>query len=190
MAIGIGAARRTSRSRTSTGRRSACPALRGKPVVGRVLPVRLQRHLHRRAVRDPRQPESSSPSTAPPCSPSRAIASSRTGRSPTRRATRFDILSDFWPHGAVSQAYGVFEEGAGAARRGDVPHRRRRNRAVERREPDRRGARLRSATRKRWPPSSEFLKFAARSGVMRFDNAAAAARDPRPWRLRFFVALG
>ncbi|HUQ00020.1 MAG TPA: peroxiredoxin [Aeromicrobium sp.] len=30
----------------------------------------------------------------------------------------FDILSDFWPHGAVSQAYGVFEESAGAARRG------------------------------------------------------------------------
>lgn len=29
----------------------------------------------------------------------------------------FDLLSDFWPHGAVSQAYGVFEEGAGAARR-------------------------------------------------------------------------
>ena len=30
----------------------------------------------------------------------------------------FDILSDFWPHGAVSQAYGVFEEAAGAPRRG------------------------------------------------------------------------
>lgn len=30
---------------------------------------------------------------------------------------QFDILSDFWPHGAVSQAYGVFEESAGAARR-------------------------------------------------------------------------
>ena len=30
----------------------------------------------------------------------------------------FDLLSDFWPHGAVSQAYGVFDETAGAARRG------------------------------------------------------------------------
>jgi mycoredoxin-dependent peroxiredoxin len=30
----------------------------------------------------------------------------------------FDLLSDFWPHGAVSQAYGVFDESAGAARRG------------------------------------------------------------------------
>ena len=30
----------------------------------------------------------------------------------------FDILSDFWPHGAVSRAYGVFEDSAGAPRRG------------------------------------------------------------------------
>jgi peroxiredoxin len=30
----------------------------------------------------------------------------------------FDILSDFWPHGAAAQAYGVFDEGAGCARRG------------------------------------------------------------------------
>jgi peroxiredoxin len=30
----------------------------------------------------------------------------------------FDLLSDFWPHGAVAQAYGVFDETAGAARRG------------------------------------------------------------------------
>jgi peroxiredoxin len=34
-----------------------------------------------------------------------------------REGYTFDILSDFWPHGAVSQAYGVFEESAGAARR-------------------------------------------------------------------------
>jgi peroxiredoxin len=30
----------------------------------------------------------------------------------------FDLLSDFWPHGAAAQAYGVFDEVAGAARRG------------------------------------------------------------------------
>lgn len=30
----------------------------------------------------------------------------------------FSILSDFWPHGAVSQAYGTFNEGAGAPNRG------------------------------------------------------------------------
>lgn len=29
----------------------------------------------------------------------------------------FDILSDFWPHGAVAQAYGVFNSDAGAANR-------------------------------------------------------------------------
>ena len=30
----------------------------------------------------------------------------------------FPVLSDFWPHGAVSQAYGVFNDVAGIANRG------------------------------------------------------------------------
>ena len=30
----------------------------------------------------------------------------------------FDLLSDFWPHGAVSRAYGVFDEASGHALRG------------------------------------------------------------------------
>jgi mycoredoxin-dependent peroxiredoxin len=30
----------------------------------------------------------------------------------------FSVLSDFWPHGAVSQAYGVFNDRAGVANRG------------------------------------------------------------------------
>ncbi len=30
----------------------------------------------------------------------------------------FDLLSDHWPHGAIARAYGVFDEEAGAARRG------------------------------------------------------------------------
>jgi alkyl hydroperoxide reductase subunit AhpC len=30
----------------------------------------------------------------------------------------FPLLSDFWPHGGVAQAYGVFNEETGAARRG------------------------------------------------------------------------
>ena len=30
----------------------------------------------------------------------------------------FSILSDFWPHGQVSTAYGTFNEGAGAPNRG------------------------------------------------------------------------
>jgi mycoredoxin-dependent peroxiredoxin len=30
----------------------------------------------------------------------------------------FDLLSDHWPHGAIAQAYGVFDEAAGCAQRG------------------------------------------------------------------------
>jgi mycoredoxin-dependent peroxiredoxin len=30
----------------------------------------------------------------------------------------FEMLSDFWPHGAVARAYGVFDENFGAAIRG------------------------------------------------------------------------
>jgi peroxiredoxin len=30
----------------------------------------------------------------------------------------FSLLSDFWPHGTVAQAYGVFNEKAGMALRG------------------------------------------------------------------------
>jgi peroxiredoxin len=30
----------------------------------------------------------------------------------------FPVLSDFWPHGEVSKAYGVFDENLGAAKRG------------------------------------------------------------------------
>ncbi|SKB09375.1 peroxiredoxin [Aeromicrobium choanae] len=30
----------------------------------------------------------------------------------------FSLLSDFWPHGAVAKAFGIFEEGPGAAARG------------------------------------------------------------------------
>ena len=32
-------------------------------------------------------------------------------------AIDFPLLSDFWPHGAVSAAYGVFDEGLGCSRR-------------------------------------------------------------------------
>jgi mycoredoxin-dependent peroxiredoxin len=31
---------------------------------------------------------------------------------------QFPLLSDFWPHGAVAQAYGVFDEGKGLSTRG------------------------------------------------------------------------
>jgi peroxiredoxin (alkyl hydroperoxide reductase subunit C) len=35
-----------------------------------------------------------------------------------REGYDFPLLSDFWPHGAVAQAYGVFNETAGFANRG------------------------------------------------------------------------
>jgi mycoredoxin-dependent peroxiredoxin len=35
-----------------------------------------------------------------------------------QRAFTFPLLSDFWPHGAVARAYGVFNEDAGFANRG------------------------------------------------------------------------
>ena len=36
----------------------------------------------------------------------------------SREGFRFPLLADFWPHGAVAQAYGVFNEAAGFANRG------------------------------------------------------------------------
>ncbi|MEU8396032.1 peroxiredoxin [Nonomuraea sp. NPDC048892] len=35
-----------------------------------------------------------------------------------REGYTFALLSDFWPHGQVAQAYGVFDEAKGLARRG------------------------------------------------------------------------
>jgi peroxiredoxin (alkyl hydroperoxide reductase subunit C) len=35
-----------------------------------------------------------------------------------REGYDFPLLSDFWPHGEVAQAYGVFNEGGGMANRG------------------------------------------------------------------------
>ncbi|HEX6969656.1 MAG TPA: peroxiredoxin [Micromonosporaceae bacterium] len=35
-----------------------------------------------------------------------------------REGFQFPLLSDFWPHGAVAQAYGVFNEERGIANRG------------------------------------------------------------------------
>ena len=55
----------------------------------------------------------------------------------------FDLLADFWPHGAVAREFGVFDDGKrhGAARH--VHHRRRRNRPLCRRESARPGPRPR-----------------------------------------------
>ena len=54
----------------------------------------------------------------------RAVLAISVGPAPTHKvwATQsgflFPVLSDFWPHGAVSEAYGVFNEDAGVANRG------------------------------------------------------------------------
>ena len=36
----------------------------------------------------------------------------------TQRGFTFPVLADFWPHGAVSQSYGVFNDDTGFANRG------------------------------------------------------------------------
>ncbi|UXA16301.1 peroxiredoxin [Mycobacterium sp. SMC-4] len=36
----------------------------------------------------------------------------------TQREFSFPVLSDFWPHGAISQDYGVFNDASGFANRG------------------------------------------------------------------------
>ncbi|UMB71554.1 peroxiredoxin [Mycobacterium paraterrae] len=54
----------------------------------------------------------------------RAVLAISVGPAPTHRvwATQsgflFPVLSDFWPHGAVSKAYGVFNDDAGVSNRG------------------------------------------------------------------------
>jgi peroxiredoxin len=54
----------------------------------------------------------------------RAVLAISVGPAPTHKvwATQsgflFPVLSDFWPHGAVSQTYGVFNDQAGVSNRG------------------------------------------------------------------------
>jgi mycoredoxin-dependent peroxiredoxin len=54
----------------------------------------------------------------------RAVLAISVGPAPTHKVWAaqsgflFPVLSDFWPHGAVSQAYGVFNDDAGIANRG------------------------------------------------------------------------
>ena len=54
----------------------------------------------------------------------RAVLAISVGPAPTHKVWAaqsgflFPVLSDFWPHGAVSRAYGVFNDDAGIANRG------------------------------------------------------------------------
>ena len=64
----------------------------------------------------------------------------------------FPVLSDFWPHGAVSQAYGVFNEDTGFSNRGTfVIDRSGIIRFAEMKRPVRRATSRCGSTR--WPPS-------------------------------------
>ena len=71
----------------------------------------------------------------------------------------FPVLSDFWPHGAVSQAYGVFNDDTGFANRGTF--------AVDRdgviRFAEMQGSRARSAIRRcgrrRWRRCGRLTDF-------------------------------
>jgi len=44
-------------------------------------------------------------------------ASSSRPSLPSQRGYKFNLLADFWPHGAVSEAYGVFLKESGIATR-------------------------------------------------------------------------
>ena len=58
-----------------------------------------------------------------------------------REGYDFPLLSDFWPHGGVAQAYGVFNDAGRHRQPGHVPDRQDRDRAVRRDERPGRGAR-------------------------------------------------
>ncbi len=66
-----------------------------------------------------------------------------------REGYEFPLLSDFWPHGAVAQAYGVFNDATGFANRGHLPRRQGRHRAIRRDERSRRGTRRRTTGARR-----------------------------------------
>ena len=86
-------------------------------VVHGLLPVRFLRHLHRGTVRNPGQSGVFEDAHAPVLAVSvdskfalRAYAE--------KEGYGFDLLADFWPHGAVARAYGVFDPESGMALRG------------------------------------------------------------------------
>ena len=50
------------------------------------------------------------------CWPARATAA-RPGQWAEQQGYQFPVLSDFWPHGEVAKAYGVFNDALGCANR-------------------------------------------------------------------------
>ena len=102
----------------------------------------------------------------------------------------YTFASDFWPHGAAAQAYGVFDEARGHLRARHVPDRQGRRRQVGARPRARRAARvarggvasrgrLTRAAARRTPPT----RFRSRGGARsrgRCRTRCGAARSRRP----------
>ena len=110
--------------------RARRPAPAGDPAVvlprrqggaGGLLPVRVQRGVHGRA----RGCVTGSATSRPTRDPGDDLL--RPGLHPARvrrpRRTFFPLLSDYWPHGEVASAYGVFDETSGSPEPVVVPRR-------------------------------------------------------------------
>ena len=87
-----------------------------------------------------------------------------------REGYQFPLLADFWPHGAVAQAYGVFNDERGLRQPGHVRHRQGRHRPLRRGVPARPGprpGRLAQGPRRRIarppPPPAPRARFVRRS---------------------------
>ncbi len=83
-----------------------------------LLPLRLHRCLHRRAVRAARRAAEVRRTTTPSCSPSPTTRIHTLRVFAEQEGLEYPLLSDFWPHGETSRAYGVFDEDKGCAVRG------------------------------------------------------------------------
>ncbi len=84
----------------------------------RLLPARVHRACARASCARCATTCRSSRTTTPRSSRSRSARRPRTRSGRPSRDTLFPLLSDFWPHGEVAQAYGVFNDKFGFANRG------------------------------------------------------------------------
>ena len=92
-------------------------SFRGQAGRDRLLPVHVHRRLRGRALRDPRRPVARSSAPARRCSPISCDTRHAQRMWAEQQGFTFPVLSDFWPHGEVSKAYGVFNEALGCANR-------------------------------------------------------------------------
>ena len=78
----------------------------------------------------------SSPTPACRCWPARATAAFAQKQWASQQGYQFPVLSDFWPHGEVAKAYGVFNEALGLRQPGHLRHRQGRHRGRHLPDPD------------------------------------------------------